>query len=338
MTRTQITISDVAKLARVSTATVSYVLNNKPGVKPDTRANVLRVMSDLKYQPSLEARRLRRNHRQGRARGKTGMILFVTHEVDEYSTRHYFERDYTEGLLDGAERHGCRLMIQRTRCLRDFLTEARNHEMDGIITNICDYQLTVALSEICPIVLLGNFIAADPVVSVISDNQDGIRQVVRHLHGLGHRCIWFSTADPGHASFHEREIGFRTAMAELGLPCEESFIQGKPPACLSFGQKALPSAIVCTNDSWASDVMRELAGLNVRVPDQVSVTGFDDIDIACHTSPPLTTVRVPRRKMAALAVEHLVRKINDPDAVNCRVVVPVELVVRESTAPATGGP
>jgi DNA-binding LacI/PurR family transcriptional regulator len=225
-------------------------------------------------------------------------------------------------------------MIGRTDAAKDY-GNLRNIEADGIITNIMVSEMVTALADIYPLVLLGSFLKEAGVSSVIPDNQDGIRQIVNHLVELGHRLIGFMNSNPDHPSYREREIGFRTALAEHGLECESKFIGRGCSLDTWLAQKPLPTAIVCTNDSLASEVIRKLSAMHIKVPDEISVTGFDDLDIARHTSPPLTSVHVPREKLGALAVEQLLRKINNPALGAYRVVVPVEMSIRGSTGLVT---
>jgi LacI family repressor for deo operon, udp, cdd, tsx, nupC, and nupG len=326
------TIIDVARLANVSTTTVSFVLNKKPGVTNKTRATVIQAMHELKYQPNAEARRLARSQRKNQERSKTGVILFLTYEKSsDYVTLPMFERDYLEGILDAAERFGYKLMIGRTGVSKDYDLNTRNIEADGIITNIMVAKVVTALSDVCPVVLLASFLKEGGISSVIADNQGGIRQAVKHLVELGHCRIGFMNSELAHPCYCEREIGYKTALAEHGLDCEPELIGEGCNLDAYLAHKPLPTAMVCTNDSLASKVIRKLSTMNIKIPDQISITGFDDLDIAEHTSPPLTTVHVPREKLAALAVEHLIQIINNPQVGNYRITVPVKLVLRQST-------
>jgi DNA-binding LacI/PurR family transcriptional regulator len=176
---------------------------------------------------------------------------------------------------------------------------------------------------------------------IAADNLGGARQAVTHLVELGHRRIAIITGDPVAGSSHQRVLGYREALATGGLPFDESLIvQGdflEPRAHLATLQlmrlSEPPTAIFASSDLAAFGVMRAARELGLRVPEDLSVVGFDDIPEASYVGPPLTTVLQPLREMGRAGVRRLAELVRDPVEASMRMTLATTLMVRGTTAP-----
>jgi len=196
------------------------------------------------------------------------------------------------------------------------------------------------LSEMrVPIVLVNNQHPGEFVHSVMIGNVAGSREAANHLIQLGHRRIAYLGDQFGYQSDAERFRGYRQALDQAGIPFDPQFVvhgDGKPEAAQWAMEKLLslpdpPSAVCCYNDMSALGAMRSVYLHGKRVPEDISVVGFDDLFIAAYTQPCLTTVRQPMRKMGLLAMESLFRLMSGENSA-IRITVDAELIVRESTS------
>jgi DNA-binding LacI/PurR family transcriptional regulator len=195
-----------------------------------------------------------------------------------------------------------------------------------------DEQLAKA-QQLAPVLLVNRSTPGYPAVTV--DNVDGMRQAVRHLRALRHRRIGYVGGPVGSRSHHDRLAGAHRAAADNGMELIElgnvdpSFAGGA--AAADSVLLAEVSAVLTYNDVIAIGLMHRLVGYGVRVPDEISVVGFDDIPLAEMTYPPLTTVRFPRREAGEAAVDRLMRILDGAEPEEDTAPLPTELVVRGST-------
>lgn len=339
----QITIKDVAEKAGVSSATVSNVINNKGKVSESTRRMVQNVISQLNYRPNASAQR-----RYQPAQQSIGMVIKELHNP-------YFA-DVIIGAQEAAEANGYGLMVTSSEGRRE--TENRvvdlfvDKDVNGIIINpLLDSQTDLShLFELkrrnIPFVLLERVHGLRASI-VDVDNAAAYREAVEYLIELGHERI-IHLAGPDYSMHSDERIeGFRQAFFDAKLVFSKDFIV-PAGARIEDGYHAgrqyfentpveeAPTAFVCYNDLVALGLLRALRERGVRVPEDVSIIGFDDIYLCAYAAVPLTTVRVPMREMGRCAVEVLIRQLEAGGNYSLEHVnLQAELTVRASTAPPT---
>jgi DNA-binding LacI/PurR family transcriptional regulator len=332
------TVKDVAALANVSPKTVSNVLGGTITVAPGTRVRVEAAIDRLGYVPNLAARGLRS--------GRTGIIALVMPDL-----RTPFSAELAQDFVELAHERGLAVQIEQSwndlGRTRELIAQARRHLVDGVVLNPItaeqrDLVLTSGVGSV-PLVLLGE-VLQDDLDQVWVDSVDAGARMTRFLLGLGHRRIaMIGAPSPGNRTVTGalRRDGYLVALEEAGLPVDPALVrvcdswtpQGGHAAmrALIDDGVALPDAVFCATDSIAIGALSALWQAGVRVPDDVSVAGFDDVDDGAFASPPLTTVRFDKRAYAKAALDHLVARIDGSTAPAVRIAVPVEIVAREST-------
>lgn len=340
-----VTIHDVAADARVSTATVSRALNEPWRVSPNARERVNNSIAKLGYTPNPRARLL--------ARGDSGTMCFLL------SNRPFLHSVHTQ-MLQGAADEANELGIQIVYATCSYSPETAPSDIemprilaargliDGVIVAGTNYpNMLQALDELdLPHVVFGTNLISDDETQVPNavyvDDESGGYQAAVHLLSLGHRKIRF-VGDQSFPWYRRRYRGYARAMTEAGIepypamgyrePSEQTITE------LSMGFDAINdlcdhgeefTAIFAGGDMAALGAMRALANRGIGVPEQVSVVGFNDEELAQIAEPPLTTIRVPKEEIGACCVETL-RKILSGGFPNEPEVVPVQLVLRESS-------
>lgn len=329
------TIHDVARRAGVSISTVSRVLNGTTAVNQDKRRAVLEAAQALGYSPNPAARSL-----LGKKTGGIGVLLpYVSGE---------FFAELLNGLDEAAQDTGRFLVVSTSHRHREEFNaaiQAMNRRVDGLVVMAPELDAGDVASILGPnrdVVFINTF-TEGVVTDVLNfDNFGGAFALTRHLLDLGHRRIAVIKGAPGAWDARERVRGFRAAMAEagvedtLGLEFEGEYIQaaGYAAAKLILDSVPRPTAILAANDYCAAGVLSALNGAGVKVPDEVAVAGFDGVTSARYMLPPLTTVQVPIREIGYQSVSRLVARLEGQEdrEVNRHRVMPVELVVRRSTA------
>ncbi|MDQ1289236.1 MAG: hypothetical protein QG622_2802 [Actinomycetota bacterium] len=329
-------MKDVARLAGVSHQTVSRVLNESPNVRPHTRTKVLAAMETLGYRPNTAARAL--------VTGRSQVIGVAT-----LSGQLYGPASALYGVEGAAAQVGYAVSVVGVREvsaveLRQAVTRLVRQGVDGVIViapvRIAQEELDVLASEV-PLVSLEG--AAEGIPSVVGvDQVSGARAAVRHLLELGHRTVWH-VAGPGDWFEAEGRIeGWRSVLAEAGAEVPP-LLTGDWSARAGFEAGLLlarlpeVTAVFTANDQVALGVLRALAENRRRVPEEISVVGFDDLPEAAYYLPPLTTVRQDFAEVGRQGVARLVDLIGSSggreDGVE-RCLIEPTLVVRRSTGPA----
>ena len=329
----QPSIKDIARLARVSHPTVSRALQNSPLVNAKTAEKIRRIAKESGYRASAVARGLvtRRTRTIG---------LVVTTVADPFTS------EVASGIEQTANDHGYCVYLadsnadpERERKVVQAFAEQR---VDGIIvtsSRVGALYLPLLEEMRVPIVLLNDQHPGAFVHSVMICNLEGSRMVAEHLVGLGHRRIAYIGDQFGYQSDTERFAGYRQALDAAGIHFLPELVvrgDGKPEAGMGAMDALLkldepPTAVCCYNDMTALGAMRSIHTHGLRVPDEISVVGFDDLFVASYTQPSLTTVRQPMRRMGQLAMESLIKLMSGEESV-ISIKVKAELVVRESTA------
>jgi DNA-binding LacI/PurR family transcriptional regulator len=329
----QPSIKDIARLAHVSHPTVSRALQNSPLVNPRTAEKIRKIADESGYRASAVAR--------GLVTKRTRTIgLVVTTVADPFAS------EVVSGIEQTANDHGYSVFLaasnadpEREKRVVQSFAERR---VDGIIvtsSRVGALYLPLLSEMMVPIVLVNDQHPGEFVHSVTICNLDGARAVAEHLVGLGHRRIAYLGDQFGYQSDAERFAGYRETLDAAGIPLHPERVvhgDGKPEAAMRAMDRLLalphpPTAVCCYNDMSALGAMRSIRMHGLRVPEDISVAGFDDLFLASYTQPTLTTVHQPMRRMGQLAMENLF-KLMSGDEPEIKIKVTAELIVRESTA------
>jgi LacI family transcriptional regulator len=335
-----VTIKDVAARAGVSPKTVSRVINGEDHVRPEVREVVQRVVAELDYRPNAFARSLSssRSYLLG---------LFIDDPVSGYAA------DVQHGALMRCRERSYHLVVEPVDLarahwadqVRDSIAALR---LDGAIIAppICDEaELTSIFAEAgLPFVLMAPSVELTSSGSVRMDDRSAAREMTDYLLGLGHRHIGFVQGPVAHSASARREEGFREAMAHAGLPVDESavlrgdftFRSGLELGEAMLRAAARPTAIFAGNDDMALGVLITAMKLGITVPEELSISGFDDAASSRAAWPQLTTIRQPKAEMAASAVDILVNPHfrKDVASADYHLMLAHELIVRGSTGPS----
>lgn len=343
------TIRDVAAAAGVSTATVSRALRGLATVEPATRQRVEDAARRLRYRPSGVARSLRTR---------------VTHTIGLIVTdiENPFFPQFVSAIEDAARERGYSVLLADGRRVPEREVESLEvlalRQVDGVIISSTDLTTRhhARIRDLpCPVVIANSVSTVAAVPAFLSDNEQGGALAVEHLVSLGHaRFAYVVAGDPPTAAVRERIDGARAALERLGLRADalrvvagsDGVDGGHAGAIAAMRTMHRPTALVCCNDVTAIGALRGLRSLGVEVPAPVSVIGFDDIELAAHANPPLTTIRQATASMAAMAVASLCDRITNGPEEDAGEVggepgpsrrLPVELVLRGSTAAPSPG-
>lgn len=329
-------IDDVARAAGVSMKTVSRVFNHEPNVRPETRAKVEEAAKALNFRPNPSARSL--------AGSRSYLISLL---YDNPSSNYVME--VVSGVLDACE------TAHYGMVMRPVDYAARNH-VDLVIENIAQYApdglvLTPPLTDdqalLDKLQEMGvRYASISPreenaKIGARLDERRAVRDMMAHIVSLGHRRIGHITGHRDHGASEWRLQGYRDGLNDAGIAFDKtlvvqgefSFESGADGADRLLSLADPPTAIFAANDDTAAGVLQSTARRGLRVPQDLSVFGFDDLPIARQLWPALTTVRQASREMGRIAAEQLLLSIRDPEA-GGMVKVPYELVVRGSTGPA----
>lgn len=329
-------LKDVAALAGVSVKTVSNVINDYPFIKPETRDRVQRAVAELGYRPNISARRLR-----------TGRSELIALSLPEIATPYFAEM--ASLIVDAAEQLGWTVLIDRT-------SGERSHEQRttaGIRADLIDGSIVSPLSMTAsdlaalrpghPVVLLGERLASAGADHVAVDNVAAAHEATTHLVELGRKRIAAIGAQPQDAGTAALRLeGYRAALSQAGLrPVKELVAPGREFHRMD-GYRAMqrllslkrpPDAVFCFNDLLAQGCLRAAAEAGLRVPDDVAVVGFDDIEECRFGTPTLTSIAPDKEFIAVTAVDLLSRRVRGDRTTSPQdVVARHRLVVRESTA------
>ncbi|MBP7686852.1 MAG: LacI family DNA-binding transcriptional regulator [Thermoflexales bacterium] len=331
------TLRDVAKRAKVSVKTASRVLNDEASVADATRAKVLKAIRDLGYVANLSARRL-----------ATGSA-FTIGLVFQNASWHYI-LDVQRAVLETARPAGYHMILQPFDAASDVDADSvlqlfTQHIVDGFIfTPPADNasQLLDRLSNLdAPFVRLTPFDRSSVWPYVSATDQQGAHDMTQYLLSLGHTRLGYVMGPIEQKAAHDRLAGYQAALAEAHLKFDPALVkQGRDhfESGAAAGRELLamtprPSAIFCNNDEMAAGVMAAVFEQGLRVPEDVSVAGFDDIPLSRQIWPSLTTVRQPIYQIAQTATEILLRLLNGEEPGDVHIEFPTELVIRTSTQP-----
>lgn len=328
----------VAEIAGVSQATVSRVLNDRPGVAPATRREVLAALHQLGYEPVGVA------SVRTRARGLVGLIV---PELDNPAFPRLAQALESRLAAQGLTTMLCTSTPSGMR-EGDYLDVLLEHAVTGIVIVSGEGADTTAdhgryrdlIARRVPTILVNGHPDDIDLPAVSVDHISAGKQVVRHLASLGHQRIGLAIGPTRYLPTLGLLAGYREGLAAAGLPADDTLvsetfygIEGGHAAAARLLEQAV-TAIVCASDRMALGSMRAVREHGLRVPADVSITGFDDAGPNAYVHPPLTSVRQPFESMAAAVLRMLTAAIEDPDTPPSELRFQPELIVRGSTAPA----
>ncbi|HEX8446524.1 MAG TPA: LacI family DNA-binding transcriptional regulator [Sphingomonas sp.] len=335
----RITIRDVSEAAGVSFKTVSRVLNNERHVRPATRERVEAAMKALNFRPSYAARAL--------AGARSFQIALI---YDNPSP--YYIHNIQLGVRARCVEDRIRLIVQPC----DLTSDGLSAEIGGLIdeTHVDGVILAPPLGDVRAVteelerrgIAYIRIAAADPAPAerrVTMDDAAAAADMTRHLIDLGHRRIGFLTGHPDHVAARDRLIGYRSAMAAAGIAempglvaeGRFDFESGAAAAAVLLASDPRPTAIFASNDDMAAGALAAAHARGIAVPDELSIAGFDDIDLARAVWPPLTTMRQPIRDIAYAAADLLLDR--EGTGAGKPPLPPYQLIVRGSTGPVPAG-
>ncbi|HEX4488803.1 MAG TPA: LacI family DNA-binding transcriptional regulator [Terriglobales bacterium] len=328
-------IREIAKRAKVSTATVSRTINRVPTVDPQLAKRVWKVVDELGYYPNTQARAL--------VSGKSRIFGLIVSEI----TNPFFP-EIVQSFEDIAVHNNYEILLTSTvhdpKRMELAVRRMIERRVDGVA--VLTFGMEESLVEDLrfrkvPLV----FVDVGPAVAKVSNirinYQNGIRQAVQHLAALRHTRIAFVSGPPKLRSAQARSNAFEESMREIGLEVSKDYIVpgdhtmegGMQAFTKLIGLKERPTAVLCSNDMSAIGVMREAYDVGISVPQELSVVGFDDIKLSEFTTPPLTTVQMSQKLLAEYAFKALLSEVEQPHSTARREVeLMTNLILRRSTA------
>ena len=332
------TINDIARMASVSKKTVSRVINQSPFVKEETRAKIDAVIREIGYHPDPQAR------------GLAFRRAFLIGLVYDNPNAQYIV-NIQDGALDALRGSGFELVVHPCdRRSEDFIPGVRRfierQKLHGVILLPPvseDQALSKALQELdCAYVRIASVKLDASHHMVISNDREATGEVAKYLESLGHRSVAVITGPTPYRSAHERLDGFRSVLQQRGITIPPEYIvegaytfdSGVMCAEALLARKPRPTAIFACNDEMAAGVYRAAYRLGLKIPEDLSVVGYDDSPLASRLWPSLTTVRLPIRDMGRLAAAKLLPSVPRvaADKAGMSFVVP-HLIVRDSSRP-----
>jgi len=334
----KLTIKEIAELAGVSKATVSRVINGKPGVNPETRKKVEQVIRTHSYAPNLVAR--------GLSLRRTGSIgLIVAHSAKRLSS-HLFFLEFLQGVSHYLTEKGFRLTLMTADSEEDYESSCLNMAQGGFVDGAIilgirknDRRLKYFLKAGVPFVTVGRPIGYPKADYVDSDNRGGAKMATEYLLRLGHKEILFINGPADHVASIARERGYREAFNAHGIAIKDryivhedfSFEGGYEMVRTALAQGRKLSAVFAASDLTAMGAATALKEAGFRVGEDVSVVGFDDIPYAPLFDPPLTTVHQPIQEMGQETGRMLLARLDEHVSGPLRKIFRVQLIIREST-------
>jgi LacI family transcriptional regulator len=335
----RVTVKDVARVVGVSHGTVSKALNESPEVSEETRARIAAVAAGLGYRPNAIARSLkaRRTHTLG----------VITNDSDGV-----FTTAMVRGVAELASEHDFGVFVCNSY---DQLSKERQHlellldkQVDGIILTgykVAERDAPAAPTGTTPVVYLYEYTTASESPCILPDDEDGAALATNHVLGLGRRRVAFLNGPPSYEATHLRLAGYQRALREAGAGYDPALTRTAPDWNQDSGfhlaqQLAAhhepPDALVCASDDLAAGAILGLRERGLRVPDDISIVGFDDRPFAAHLPIPLTTVALPLYDMGLQAAERLFAALSGQHLRHEIIRVPCRLIVRRSCG-ADGG-
>lgn len=331
----RVTIADVAAEAGVSVATVSKVINDRYGVAEETSAHVRKVIERLGYTSSLVAQSLRSR--------RSNVIGILTADIEA------FNAELLKGAAQAIRGSGYDLVVFSDCGPREDQAGWERRSL-GRVSALTDGAILVTPSSVDqsaagPVVAVDHNVRSTTMATVDSDNLRGAIAATEHLIGLGHRRIGFLAGRPDLESAQLREQGYRRALEDAGIAFDPDLVRvggyhadpARSAARELLEAEQRPTAIFAANDVSAIETIAVARALDLRVPEDLSVVGFDNVPESALCEPPLTTVDQSIQQMGYEAVRMLIGLIEEPTTPPAQVVLPTRLVERGSCRPPAAG-
>jgi DNA-binding LacI/PurR family transcriptional regulator len=335
----RVTMRQIAKAAGVSRTTVSFVLNDVPGIaiSPETRQRIHDAATALNYIPDAAAQSL--------ASRRAGAVALVLRQSPHQVVSDAFLAPVVQGIAAAVKEHGYHVLIEPLDPLIDanYGDLVRSRRADGILLSgprLDDEELLRVHEAKIPLVLMGQLPGTTiPFVDV--DNVHGAQMAVEHLIGLGHRRIACITNAPlAYTASQDRLTGYRYALEAAGIAYDESLIRtgdftdesgAVAMHDILSSVDPLPSAVFVASDVVALGVLTAIQSAGLHVPEDIALVGFDDIPLAQYVDPPLTTIRLPAYGLGWGAGDMLARLVVEAsDVQSNQILLETELIIRQS--------
>lgn len=330
------TLKDVAKAAGVSPATVSYVLNGKKAISPETTDRVLAAVKMLDYVPNLTARSLTMKDSK-----LIGIVIPQTERESKLMLQNGFYSEIVGSIELHARQNGYHVLISATDVNESYLTLAKERNLDGIIVIGMypdDFYQQMKKSQI-PIVLIDSYCNDYYYHNIRIDDAYGCYLATKYVISCGHKKIAFFSGELKESGvMQKRLLGYQQALEEYKIPfAPELVFEGQidydhgmylAEKLMSLGTDI--TAVVAAADILAIGAMKAFYKANVKVPDDISVMGFDDLEISKYLTPGLSTIHQQISHKGELAVKMLLQNIQEPDLTKREQILPVKVIERES--------
>lgn len=344
----KITMQQIADHLGVSKFVVSKALSGKGGVNESTKERVIEAASQLGYFSQKNAYVKKPGRKLVHSNSKQSVIVLMPNIRSQNRESLYWGK-IMEGISLQLEEEGLGMVIISEQSVDSFLDILNPNGILGLIgVGQISTPLLLEIHRIgLPIVLVDHEDALIPSDSIFVNNVDAMARLTNHLIGTGHRQLQFIGNMRFSRSFRDRFIGFRSAMEEHGIALEGAGHSMQNLLGLESGEftgeirswlvnmknnATLPTVLVCANDWIAQNAMTALIEVGLNVPKDVSITGFDNLEVATHELPALTTVHVPKEAMGRRAVEKLLERLIKGDAPMEKIMLAGDVVFRDSTA------
>jgi LacI family transcriptional regulator, galactose operon repressor len=327
-------LEEVARRARVSTATVSRVLNNASIVKTSTRARVMKAIGELKYHPNLHARSL--------AGGKSRTLGVIVSNLENP-----FFFDIYRTIEADAHARGFEVVMANTDYRPEQLVASirlmigrRVAGLAAIVSEMAPALIKELNEARIPTVFYDVGVQRQNITNIRVNYRRGIEKILEYLHSLGHRKLGFIGHHAVLEPINERMRTVMGAVArypslEVRTAADADTLEGGRQAARSLlSSGSMPTALICVNDITAVGALRELRERGLRVPQDISVTGFDNVKLSEFCQPALTTVHIPRERIGHIICARLLPEVSAGEPAGGEIVIDPEFVVRESTGPA----
>lgn len=327
-------MNEVAKRAGVSIATVSRVLNNSDSVNEDTRNRILKTIKELKYSPSRVAKRLR---------SKTGVGNVIGIMIPDI--RNPFYVDVLRGIEDVALSHGYLVIVCNFRQTENreakYIRMLESEAIDGLIAapvHESNPRLEKMIENGMPVVCVDRGLTEANVDLVCVNNEESSYNAINYLIQRGYKRIGHVGGLPTIPSSKARETGYCRALLENGLEVLENLVVNGDSSYDSgvsiteqlLSQREPPDALFCANNLLTLGALEVIHRRKLRVPEDIGILGFDDMNWACSLNPPLTAVHQPANEIGRRAGELLIQRIKDPSRATTKIVLNTELRIRSS--------
>ncbi|WP_245590494.1 LacI family DNA-binding transcriptional regulator [Aneurinibacillus terranovensis] len=325
-------MEDVAKLANVSTATVSRVLSNNKNVSHKTREKVLEIINQLEYKPNKLASNFRKKTSE--------TVAVILPDIENP-----FFAEIIKGCRDEALKNGFHLLLCDTSNSveqeKEFTELVKERFVDGIIlaTARMPKGEIYNLSQEIPVVLACEYVESYEIPTVSIDNVTAAREATEYLLDQGHKRIGIITGPLEVIVSRDRVKGYRQALLLRDIPVQDFFIQegdfsvksGYDIMMKFLASEQKPTAIFASSDAMALGALKACKNKGLRVPDDISIIGFDDIPLCTLVEPELTTISQPKYEMGCQAMKMLLNIIDKNDLQQKQIVLPHKLIIRQTT-------